>query len=116
MKVLGFLPLALVLMTGSPAAAGPCTTDIGNLQAAFDQRLDAAAANGPAGTETTDAKLHHQPTLKSLSQAETKLGDLPPGEGKAFGEAMRRARAADDANDETACRAALAEAAAILKP
>ena len=112
------IPFALVLALAalpSAAWAGPCTRGITKLQVAFDGRLDAAAANGPSGAETTDAKLHHQPTPQSIAQAEAKLGDSTPEMGRAFADAMQRARAADAANDKAGCRSALADARAALK-
>jgi len=110
------LALALVSTTPAVALAGPCTDGISKLQVAFDQRLDKAAANGPSGTETTDAKMHHQPTQESVAEAEEQLGELSPDTAERFTQAMQRARDADEAHNEAQCLSALHDARAILKP
>ncbi len=107
--------LALLSLAASPALAGPCTEDIAAAQTRYSQRLDAAAASGPTATETTAAKLHHQPTPGSVAQAEARVGDLKPEAGKQFDAAISRARAADAAGDAATCKAALNDAAAALK-
>jgi hypothetical protein len=113
-----FLKPALALAmfaTPAGAVAGPCAKDIAKLQTAFDQRLNAAAAQGPSGVETTDAKLHHQPTQQSVAEAEANLGDITPETADKFTKAMERASDADAANDATKCRVALNDARAVLK-
>ena len=109
------LALAIVA-TPAAALAGPCARDIAKLQTAFDQRLDSAAANGPSGVETTDAKMHHQPTQLSVADAEAQLGDITPDTADKFTKAMERASDADATDDATKCRIALNDARAILKP
>jgi hypothetical protein len=59
--------------------------------------------------------LHHQPTPQSLAQAEASLGDKTPVATDSFIYAMKRARDADDNNEEAKCLAALADAKAALK-
>jgi len=108
------LSLALALAVPCVAMASPCEEEITRLQVAFNQRLDAAAEKGPSGAETTDAKLHHQPTQQSLAAAEAKLGDITPETAHAFDEAMQHARAANGSNDQAQCRAALQQARQIL--
>jgi len=108
--------LALALLP-SPAAAlgGACTAGLDKLQMELDARIGATAESGPAGTESADAKLHHQPTPKSLAEAENSLGDKTPETTDSFIYAMKRARDADDDNEEAKCLAALADARAQLK-
>jgi len=98
----------------APAFAGPCSGEIDKAQATFDHRLDAEAAEGPSGPESTDATLHHQPSPASIAGAEAKLGDISPNMAQSFIDALHRARDADDAGKAAACRAAVAEALAIL--
>ncbi len=117
MKRLRKVILALAVVAATPAAAiaGPCTAGIDKLQVAFDHRLDTAAAAGPSGAETTDAKLHHQPTQQSVADAEEKLGDITPDMAQTFVQAMESARDADAAGNKAKCSAALHDARSALK-
>jgi hypothetical protein len=115
MKTLLLCSLVLLTPAAAPAFAGQCTADIEIAQTNYDLRINSAAAAGPSAPESTDAKLHHQPTQQSVGAAETKLGDLPPGADKEFAAAVQRARDADAANNEAACEAALDDAAKALK-
>ncbi|MGO4571398.1 hypothetical protein [Microvirga sp. 2TAF3] len=106
-------PLMLVL-SAAPGLAGPCTTAIDQTQAQLDARIDAIAAVGPTGPESTGALLRHQPTPGSIAEAEQKLG-----EGKSLEKALtalKEARAADRAGDGRACEKALGEAQQAMKP
>ncbi len=116
MKALRLISIVAAALSAAPALAGPCTSEIESMQKLADQRLDNAAGAGPTAAELTDAKLHHQPTVQSLEQAETQVGDLKPGTAVDYQDAMGRARAADDLGDAAGCRAALADLAKILKP
>ena len=49
MKILGFLSLGWLLLAVIPAAAGPCTTDIGNLQTVFDRTTGRCGRQGSGG-------------------------------------------------------------------
>jgi len=106
--------VALLLSTG-PSLAGPCTKALADAQAAYDARLDQAAAAGPTATESTSATLHHQPTPNSVAQAEVRVGDISPARAQAFSDAMARGSAADEAGDRKTCEAALAEADRALR-
>jgi hypothetical protein len=116
MKKFPTIMLALALLP-SPAFAlgGACTAQLDKLQQQVDSQVGAAAASGPTGPESTDAKLHHQPTPQSLAQAEANLGDKTAGSDDSFIYAMKRARDADDDNQEAKCLAALADAKAAVK-
>jgi hypothetical protein len=95
------------------SVAGPCTAEVGQLQARADARLHAKANGGPWMTETVGAKLHHQPTPASIAGAEQRLG-----EGAGFDNALaalRRARALDQAGDAPACQHAVAKVRAALR-
>jgi hypothetical protein len=96
------------------AKAGPCTQQIYEFDLALNKKLDAAAAAGRSGTETTAATAHRQPTLRSVEQAEAQLGDISPANEQAFSKAMEEARKADDANNLAGCEKALREARSML--
>ena len=108
------IALAAAASMAAPAFAGPCSSQIDKAQAAFDQRLDAEAAEGASGPESTDATLHHQPTPQTIAEAEAKLGDISPDLAQSFIDTLHRARDADDAGKAAECRQAVAEALAIL--
>ena len=107
--------LAVLLLTVGPCLAGPCTKEIGETEAAFDAKLNAAAAAGPTAVESTGATLHHQPTVGSIARAEAQLGDISPENAETVTAAIGRAHAADDAGNLKACEQALAEAYAALR-
>jgi hypothetical protein len=98
---------AAILITAfiSSANAGPCTSGIVEAQAKLDAQIEATAKAGPYGKETLGAKLHRQPTPKSLAEAEAKLGEGAAMETAAA--MLERARQADARGDEQACREAL---------
>ena len=108
---------ALVLAFCAGAAhAGPCTDDIYQADIALGKRLNAAAAGGKTGAESTFATLHRQPTPATVAGAEAKLGDLPPADVERIEKFLDDARKADAANNKPACEAALTEARKILGP
>lgn len=90
--------------------AGPCSDKIFDAQAAFDAKLNAAAASGPTARESSEATLHHQPTPRSVAHAEENLGEFSHEEAHAFADAIKRARKADAANDKLECDHALSDA------
>ena len=95
-------------------AGGPCTEDIYKADVAINARLDAAAAKGKSGTESTFATMNRQPTPATVAAAEAKLGDVSEAQVKAVREFMQAARRADEAGDKPACEKALSDARAIL--
>src|SRR5262252_8887030 len=109
------IAFAAVLATSTTAGyAGPCSQDIGRLQAAIDAKLRTVAAAGPSAPESTAATMHRQPTPRSMATAESELGRLSPDQEKAAVSAMARARDADSANDESACKQAIGDAERVL--
>ncbi len=108
------LSMAVFLLTIAPCHAGPCSKQIEELKFQIDGKLNAAAAAGPAGDETTAATDHRQPTPKSIAAAEVKLGDVSQKVVRAVGEAMASARKADLAGEKTGCEEALADAQRLL--
>ena len=87
-----------------------------DVEAAFDAKLNAAAAAGPSAPEsTTLATLHHQPTPSTVARAEAQLGDISPENARIVTDALDRAHAADERGDVQACRQDLAEAREALR-
>lgn len=105
---------AALTLLACPALAGPCSQEIDRLQIAVDARIEAIAAAGPAGRESTAATLNHQPTPSSIAAAEEALGDGTQMVDAVA--ALKRAREADRAGDKTACEQALAEAGRAIAP
>jgi hypothetical protein len=105
--------LALVLSAG-PSYAGPCTQQILDVRDAANEKMDALAAAGKAGGESTAATMHRQPTPGSVAKAEAGLGEVSKKDIQAYREAMERAFTEDDANNLAECEKALAEARSIV--
>jgi hypothetical protein len=96
--------------------AGTCAADIAAMQSRIDARLEARAAAGGTAPESTNAKMRRQPTPDSIAAAEVKLGELPAKTLAAIRQSMTRARAADGAGNESACKDALAAVERALSP
>jgi hypothetical protein len=106
--------LAILALCSAPARAGPCTNQIYDTDLALGKRLNAAAAQGSDVTESTAAKLHRQPTPRSVANAEERAGDLTESQVTALTEDMDQARSADAAGNLTACQKALADVQRVL--
>jgi hypothetical protein len=89
--------------------AGPCYDEIYRMEARLESLLQAKSAAGPTAPESTEARLHHQPTRESIAVAVTRLGLASPQAADAVMQAMARARDADRAGDLDACERALAD-------
>jgi hypothetical protein len=98
---------AVVLIgTGAPCYAGPCTAEIARVENNIRQAQAVAQPGGagePSGPQSVGAQLHHQPTPGSVEVAERKAKADAQG-------ALDRARAADANGDAAACARALQEA------
>ena len=119
MKIATMLALSAVMFTASISAtlAGPCSADIDAMMAKIDAALNARAATGPgAQQQSTVAGRHVQPTPNSMAAAEAKVGGMSPETIEQVRVAMARARAADAAGDNVACKEALAEAQRMIGP
>lgn len=93
----------------SPSFAGPCSSELGLVQADVDAYLGAKAVAGPRAVESVRALMHRQPTPASIAAAEEQLGALDSRMFGPIAEAMRRAREADRVGDKNACESALAD-------
>jgi hypothetical protein len=114
---LRLLALAAMLAASADAAdAGPCTGQIGAMQARIDAKLASAARNGPSARESVAATDSRQPTPDSIAAAEAKLGELSPRTVEAVEFGMARARKADAEGDEAACEEALAAVQRAIGP
>ncbi len=98
----------------APSRAGPCADEIYQADVAINKRLDALAAQGKTGTESTFATMNRQPTPATVAAAEAKLGDVSETQVKAVREFMAEARKADETGDKAACETALSQAKTIL--
>jgi hypothetical protein len=109
------LSAVALFLTVAPGLASQCAKDLDETEAAFDAKLNAAAAAGPSAPESTLATLHHQPTPGTVAQAEAQLGDISAENVQIVTDALDRAHAADERDDVQACRQDLAEAKAALR-
>jgi hypothetical protein len=95
--------LSNLIYVATPSAyAGPCTTQIGNLE----RQIKLSASNpsvGPTAAQTVGAQLHHQPTPGTVRRAETQANANADA-------ALDRAHKADAAGDAAGCQSALIEA------
>jgi len=108
--------MAVLAASTMICSAGPCSSEIAEMQARLDARLAAVAAAGPSAPEGSSARLHHQPTPGSIAAAERALGRLSPDKGVIIRGAMARAREADKAGDWEACMRALDEVRQTISP
>ena len=107
------IALAVSISTGY---AGPCSSDIANMQARIDTKVAAMAASGPTAQQGPAAGMSRQPTPHSMAEAEARLGQLSSETVDTVRQAMVRARAADSTGDKTACEQALAEVERAMGP
>jgi hypothetical protein len=96
------LGLALSLSGAFAAEAGPCMTQITEVERQI-RRAATGPVSGPTATQSIGAQLHHQPTPGSVQGAEAKA----QADAEA---ALDRARRADSVGDAAACAEALKQA------
>jgi hypothetical protein len=110
------LAMALGAMAfAQAAAASPCGDRIAKLQAQYDAAKPAAAADVPVGAagvaaETTQARLHHQPSAATPGDALNSPNSEAALRNARFRNDMFNAQAAEDSGDVAGCEAALAAA------
>jgi hypothetical protein len=97
-------------------SAGPCSLEISKTQALLNAWLEATAGAAPLAAESSSALRHRQPTPSSIASAEAELGEISADKAKIIGEAMARARAADQSGDRATCDEALAEVKRTIGP
>jgi hypothetical protein len=90
---------AAFVLVGAGAQAGPCSTQIAQLQKQIGRSAE-GPDNGPSAPQSLGAQLHHQPTPGAVQNAENRAD----ADAAAAFESARRADAAGDAD---ACRKAL---------
>ncbi len=94
----------------SVSLAGPCSAEIEAMMVRIDAALEAKVVAGPSAQQQgVMAGRHVQPTPRSVAAAEEKLGVISPQTVELVTQAMARARDADSAGDNVACKEALAE-------
>jgi hypothetical protein len=119
MKIAKELALSAAALVASISAslAGPCSAEIDATMARINAAVEAKVAAGPTGKEQgVVGGRHVQPTPRSLAAAEEKLGEISLETVELIKQAMARARAADSAGDDVACKRALAEVRRALGP
>ena len=98
-----FAVLVTIALIGAVAAkAGPCTTEIAQLQRQI-RATATAQAGGPSARQTVGAQLHHQPTPNAVESAESRASADAAA-------ALDRARQADAAGDAQGCHQAIDQA------
>ena len=119
MKIARMLALSAVAFIASISAswAGPCSGEIDAMVARINAALASRAGAGSTAKEqAVVAGRHVQPTPRSLAAGEEKLGEISQETIELVKQAMARARAADSAGDNAACKQALAEVQRAIGP
>lgn len=101
----------ILLQAASPARAASCSDSIGRVQAQLDAAIERNAGAHGWSPESLDALRGHQPTPRSLAQAEGASGVYL----RLALDALDRARAADSSSDIATCRRELYEAKRLLR-
>jgi len=101
----------VLLHAATPAHAASCEDSIGRAQAQLDTAIERNADANGWSPESLEALRGHQPTPRSLAQAEGARGvNL-----RLALDALDRARAADRSGDIAGCRRELSEATLLLQ-
>ena len=103
--------LFVLLSATLPAHAGSCTDDIAQTQALLDLAIEKDAGSHGWKPESLNALRSHQPTPRSLAEAEG-------SNGADFTDALDsldRARTANRSGDIAACNREIAHARSILR-
>lgn len=104
--VLGVLTMAAAC---SAAQARPCSKDIDRMQARIDAKLESIAAAGPFVPPSVGAGMSVQPTPFGMAKVEERMGEISRNKVDMVRDSMAKARAANAAGHERACKQALAE-------
>ncbi|SCB09762.1 hypothetical protein GA0061098_1001278 [Bradyrhizobium shewense] len=103
--------VSVLLQAASPAHAASCERSIARVQAQLDAAIEKNAGADGWGPESLSALRGHQPTPRSLAQAEGSSGVHL----QVALDALDRARAADRSSYITTCRRQLFRAKLILR-
>jgi len=103
--------LFVLLSAALPAHAGTCTDDIARTQAQLDLAIEKDAGSHGWKPESLSALRSHQPTPRSLAEAE---GDNGLDFTNAL-DSLDRARSADRTGDIAACNREISRARAVLR-
>ena len=109
------LVAAVLVASTAPVFAGPCTDEISQMEGRIRALLEAGTRSGPSAAESSAARLHHQPTPRSIAGAESAVGSAPAQTTEAA-KAMVTAREADSRGDQSACEQALSEVKRLIGP
>ncbi|HEY1748909.1 MAG TPA: hypothetical protein VGG11_19390 [Xanthobacteraceae bacterium] len=102
-----FLTIAILFAGAVNAGAGPCTTQIVQIERSIQNSAATPTPDsGASAPQSVGAQLHHQPTPGSVEGAENRAR----ADGLA---ALERARKADAAGDAAGCAQAIADAKLI---
>jgi hypothetical protein len=103
--------LFVLLSATLPAHAGSCTDDIAQTQAQLDLAIEKDAGSHGWKRESLNALRSHQPTPRSLAEAEGSNGvDFTDAL-----DSLDRARTANRSGDIAACNREIAHARSILR-
>ena len=119
MKIGRKLALSAVGLAASISAslAGPCSAEIDAIMARINAAVEAQAGAGSGAKEhATVGGRHIQPTPRSMAAAEEKLGEMSADTIEQVNQAMMRARAADRAGDNVACKKEIEVARSAIGP
>lgn len=105
------IALFTLLCAASPAHARTCSDAIAHTQRQLDQAIERDAGSHGWKPESLSALRNHQPTPRSIAEAEGSNGVDYTDALNSLG----RARAADHIGDIATCRRELARARAILR-
>lgn len=113
MLYLSAATIAVVILSPTMSYGGPCLREINRTQTNIDSRIDVIAGAGKTAKQTVGAQLSHQPTPRSIAEAEAALGE-DEGSRNALA-ALSKAREYDKIGKEKACRAAVKQAEQALR-
>src|SRR5271163_871503 len=95
MRIRRYIGLCAAVLAASMSAsyAGPCSDEIGAMQAKIDAKLEAKAAAGPPATAgAMEGPNSPQPTPRSIAGVEERMGEIRPETVQAIQQGMARAR------------------------
>ena len=107
------------LSFATAAEATTCAAKIAAAEAHYQKSQAAGivgAGSSGSAPESTDAKLHHQPTAGSVAGAESSADSSAADRAAIFSVAIEQAKAAENSGDVSGCESAVADAEKALRP